>query len=82
MEEVAGVAGVAGETAFDAAIVVVADAVELRGIGDRKRAQQDALDQREDGRVGADAERQRDDRGEREARRLAQLAQRVADVVE
>ena len=79
--EVAGIACVARESAFDAAIVVVADAIELRRICNRQRAQQDALHQREDGGVGADTQGQRDDCGEREARRLAQLAQCVAEVL-
>ncbi len=60
MEKSPVVAGVLGKSAFDAAIVVVADAIELRGVGNRQRAQQDAVHQREDGGVGADAQRQRE----------------------
>ena len=49
------------EAAFDAAIVAVANAVEPRWVSDRKRTEHDAVDQREDGGVGTDAERQRED---------------------
>src|SRR5271170_5474296 len=68
-------------TAVDTTIVGVADAVEHGGIGHRKRAQQNAVHQRKDGRVGADAERQRDDRHDGEPGRLAQLAQGIAQVL-
>ena len=54
------IAAVLRKSALDAAFVGVADAIELRRIGDRQRAQQDAMNQREDGGVGADAEGQRD----------------------
>ena len=74
--------GVARETAIHAAIVGVANAVELSWIGHRQRAQQDSVNQREDGRVGADAEGQREDHSERESRRLAQLAQRVTNILQ
>ena len=52
------------ESAVDTAIVGIANAEESRGVGHRQRAQQDALHQREDGRIGADAEGQRQHRGQ------------------
>ena len=69
------------KSAVDAAIVRVADAVELRGVGHRQRAQQDSLHQREDGRVGPDAESQRDHGRQRESRRFAQLSQGITKVL-
>ncbi len=79
--EIAGVSGVAWKPALYAAIVGVADAVEPCGIGHRQRAQKDALHQREDGRVGADAQSQCNDRRDGESWRLAQLAQGMAQVL-
>ena len=49
------------------------------GIADRQRAQHDRVDQREDGRGAADAERERQDRGGREDARHPELSQRVAE---
>ena len=48
---------------------------------DGQQAQENLVEEREDRRVGADAQSQRDDHSEREGRGLAQLAERVADVV-
>jgi hypothetical protein len=50
------------------------------GIG--QRAEQDGLDDREDRGVGADAERERQQRGDRKARLAAEQATRVAKVIE
>ena len=75
------IAVLALKTAVDTTIVSVADTVKACGIGDRQRAQQDALHQGEDGGVSADAESERDDRCDGEPRRLAQLAQGVAHVL-
>ena len=47
------------------------------GFGIRQRLQQHAVDDAEDGAVGADAERQREHGDEREARRLDEAADRV-----
>ena len=47
-----------------------------------ERPQEDGVHNREDRRVRADAERQRHDRDEREARRPGEIAQRVAKVAE
>ena len=52
--------------ALHAAVVAVADAVEARRIADRQRAQHHRVDEREDGRRAADAERERQNRGDRE----------------
>jgi len=52
------------------------------GVRVRQRPQQHAAGHAEHGRAGADAERQRDDRHDREARAAAQDAERVADVVQ
>src|ERR1022692_961902 len=79
--EVAGVAGVAGESSIDAAIVVVADAIESGGISDGQGAKQKNMDERKDGGVCTDAEGEGGDRGGRETRGLAQLAKRVANVL-
>ena len=75
------IAVLALETTVDTTIVGVADAVEPGGIGHRQRAQQDAVHQRKDGGVSADAQRQRNDCHYGEPRRLAQLAQGIAHVL-
>ncbi len=49
-------------------------------IGIRQRTEEDRVDEAEDGGVGADTERQREDRGERETGIAPQHAQRVADI--
>ena len=54
---------------------------EAVGILERKRAQEDAFDEREDRGGGADAKRQREDDGQGESRRLAQLAQCEAEIL-
>ena len=59
----------------------VHDAHEAVGLRKRQRLEQHAVHDAEDRRVGADAERERDDRGEREGRRRAELSRGVADVV-
>jgi hypothetical protein len=60
---------------------VVANAIELSRIAYRKRAQQNAVHQREDGCVGANAQRQRNHHRQRKPGRLAQLPQCVANVL-
>ena len=65
--------------AFDAAVVAVADPVEPGRVGDRQRTQHDRVDQREDGRGAADAQRQRQHGGGREDGRQPELAERVSD---
>ena len=62
--------------------IVLPDRHEAAGIAERQRAQQHGVDDREDGGVGADAERERqhDDRGETGA--LAHQAQRIAKILE
>ena len=59
----------------------VHDAHEAIGLRKRQRLEQHAVHDAEDRGVGADAERERDDRGERERRCGAKLSHRVADVV-
>ena len=54
---------------------------ELRGVLDRESREQDRVDEGEDGRVGADAQREREHRDRGEARRCAQQAPRVAQVL-
>jgi hypothetical protein len=66
-------------TTLDAAAVAVADPIEPRGIADRQRSQHDRVDEREDRRRAADAERQRQNRGDGEDARDPKLAQGVAD---
>ena len=51
------------------------------GLLERKRAEQQRIDHAEDGAVGADAERERDDGDQREAGILQQRAQAVAQVL-
>ena len=67
--------------ALDAAVVLVADAIELFGIGDRQRLEQNALHQRKDRGVGPDAQRQRNDRCRCKSGRLAQLPHRIAEIL-
>ena len=68
--------------AVHAAVVFVADANEGFRIDDRKVMEQDGIDQREDGRVGADAEREREQHGNGEPRRLAQLAECITQILQ
>ena len=68
--------------AVDTAIIVVADADEGLGIGHRQVMEQDGIDQREDGRVCADAEGQRQEHGNGKTRRLAQLAKCVVKILD
>ena len=68
--------------AVDAAVVVVADADEGFGICYRQVMKQDGIDQREDGRVGADAEGEREQHGNGEPRRLAQLAECITQILQ
>src|SRR5271168_1499837 len=75
------VAVVVLECVVVAAIVLVSNAIEARWVGHRQRAQQNAVDQSKDRRVRTDAEGQREDRREREAGRVAELAQSIADVL-
>jgi len=56
------------------------DGDQLLRVRHRQHAQHQRVEQRENRRVGADAERQRNDRRGREAGAPAQAAQRVADV--
>ena len=65
------------------AAVVLATLVQhdqLFGMLDWQLAEQDLVDQREDGRVGPDAERQREDRNRREERTAPQSAERETDI--
>src|SRR5947209_3130761 len=69
------------QIAFDAAVIFVADFVELTGICDWQVLQQHSVDEREDSRVSSDADGQREQRGKCESWRLAQLPQRVSNVL-
>ena len=55
---------------------------QLGLIGKRQRPEQHTFHDGEDGRGGADAEGQREDRGQCESGRLAQLTQRIAHVLQ
>jgi hypothetical protein len=78
-EGVGVVVGVA--TGVDAAVVVVAEAEEGIGVGDREVAHEDGVDEGEDGGVGPDAESEGEDGGGGKTGGLPQLAQRIAHVV-
>ena len=54
---------------------------QLIGVGHRQLAQQDLVDQREDRGIRADAERQRQDRDDREQRAAPEPADGKAKVV-
>ncbi|HWT44914.1 MAG TPA: hypothetical protein VN085_03070 [Vicinamibacterales bacterium] len=54
---------------------------DVARIGERQRTEQHGVDDAEDGRVGADADRQRQQRHDREARRPPQPAHRIVDVL-
>jgi hypothetical protein len=62
--------------------IVLPDLHQLRRVAERQRPQQHAVDGAEHGRVGADAERQRDDDDGGVAGALPHQAQRVADVLQ
>ncbi len=77
-----GVSIVVGNvTAADAALVRVTEADEGCGIGNRKVAHEDRIDEGKDGGVGADAEGQGEDGGCGEARGLLQLPHGIANVL-
>ena len=61
---------------------VAPDEDQPRRVAERQRRDQHRVDAAEDGGVGADAERQRGDDDERDARRAHEAAARVADVLE
>ncbi len=63
------------------AIRALPDHDQAIGIGEWQRTKQRRIDQREDGAVGANAERQRQDGHEREARRSPELPQGKLQVV-
>ena len=62
--------------------VVLLDGDKALGIGVGKRAQQHAVDDAEDGGVGADAERESEYGDDGESRRFSQHSQRVAKIAE
>ena len=74
------VAIVVDEASVDAAVVEVADAVQACRICDRKRLQEDRVDQREDRCVRADAEGDREDNRSGEAGGLGELAEGKFDI--
>jgi len=61
--------------------VVHPDGHQLRGIGDSRRMQKERVDHAEDGRIGRDAQRQREHRHGGESWSLAQRAQPVAQIL-
>src|SRR6478609_7785379 len=75
------IAVLADEAAIDAAVVRIAYTVQLLRIIYRQRAQQNSLNQRENSSIGPDAKRQSDNGRQRETWRLAQLSQRVTNVL-
>lgn len=72
------VVGVRLQTGIDA----VLGTVEVFGVGDVERAQDEAVHEAEDNGVGADGERERGDGGEGKAGRFAEHAQGEAEVGE
>ena len=68
--------------ALHAAVVAVADAVEPGRVADRQRPQHHRVDQREDRGRAADADGQRQHRGDGEDAGGPELPQRVADVAD
>ncbi len=88
LEHVVGVCGeerviaVVVPSAIDAAVILVPDSDKGVGVHDRQVMQQDGVDQGEDGRVGADAQRQRQQSGDRVARSLAQLAECITQILQ
>src|SRR5262249_16651462 len=58
----------------------VANAIERFGIAHRERLHEDGVHQREDGGVGADSQRRRENDGGGKDRRLDELPQRVPHV--
>ena len=69
-------------SAVDAAVVFVADADQGSGIGYRQVMEHDGIDQSEDGRVGANAERERKQHGHGEPRRLAKLTESIRHILQ
>ncbi len=65
-----------------AAIVLIPEPYQGLGIAHWKVLQQHRIHQRKDGGVGADAQRQSEQRGSGETRSLAQFSQRVAHILE
>src|SRR4029079_879641 len=70
-----------GRVGHDVPVRAVEDVVEAIALLDREPLQQCGVDQAEDRRVGADAEREREDRGGGEARVLAQHARGVNEAL-
>src|SRR5580700_1279517 len=66
---------------FDATVLSIADAIEAGWVGYRQRLQHDAVDEREDGRRGPDAEREGQHGRQSEDRRTVHLAKCVGDVL-
>jgi len=77
--EVAGCHVVALDAGLAVVLVQRDDALDVR---ERQPLEQDAIDRAEDRGVGADADAEREHRGDGERRRLAQRARRVAEVLE
>jgi hypothetical protein len=80
-EGVGEVGTAAGELAGAAVLRLLdPDLGQLRRIAHRERAQAHRVEELEDGRVGADAEREREDRHDREARIEAEEARAMLEV--
>ena len=88
LEHVIGICGkqrvvrVVVPATIDAAVVSVADADERFRICYRQVMEQDGIDQRKDGRVGTDAERERKQHGNGEPPRLSQLAECIPQILQ
>ena len=67
-------------SAFDAAIVAVADAIEAGRVGDRQGAEHNGMNKREDGGSAANAESQGENGGNSKNRCEPELPQSVADI--
>src|ERR1017187_118024 len=68
-----GVVAIAVRAAVDAAIVVVADAHQRLGVGDREVFDKDGIDQGKDGGIGTDAQRECEHGSGGKARGLSKL---------
>src|SRR6185437_11714466 len=67
-------------SAVDAAVLVIANADKLTGVGHRQRLQQHGMYQRESRSSRANAQRQRQHRGDRKSRTPNKLSQRISNV--
>jgi hypothetical protein len=79
-DEIAVVNGAVGTYARGTAAVALGNLDDLIGLTERKRAEEYATKDTEDGRIGADASRQRNDGGKGEPWRFKQAANGKAEI--